>query len=173
LSSFPPEGFSIEPYDSHERGEFTCGVAPLDHYCKSLMSQDVKRNLAAPYILVGQGSGAVQGFYTLSCASVPARDLPDSLKLKVGYSDAPAILLGRLAVAVNHQKKGFGSLLLLDALRKSLRLSQKICSLGVIVDAKDETAKRFYEHHDFLGFKDDKRRLFIGMKTVGKLFPSA
>lgn len=136
------------------------------------MSQDVRRNVAAGYVLVGRGSTAVQGFYTLSCASVPAHDLPERLKLKIGYSDAPAILLGRLAVAVVHQKKGFGSFLLLDALRESLRLSHGIGALGVIVDAKDDETKRFYEYHDFLAFKDDPLRWFIGMKTVGRLFSS-
>jgi len=39
----------------------------------------------------------------------------------------------------------------------------------VIVDAKDEAAKRFYEHFEFVPLPDTPRRLFLPMRTIEKL----
>jgi hypothetical protein len=45
-----------------------------------------------------------------------------------------------------------------------------VASLAVIVDAKDEAARRFYLRYDFLGFPENVRRLFLPMQTVEKIF---
>lgn len=59
-------------------------------------------------------------------------------------------------------------MLLLDALRRCLR--SETASLAVIVDAKDEAAALFYEHHEFLRLSDLPNRLFKPMLEIEKLF---
>jgi hypothetical protein len=58
----------------------------------------------------------------------------------------------------------------LDALHRFLEQSRQVASAAVIVDAKDEAAKRFCEHFDFLPLPATPSRLFIPMKTIEKLF---
>jgi hypothetical protein len=58
----------------------------------------------------------------------------------------------------------------MDALKRSWRGSLAVASLAVIVDAKDEAARRFYLRYDFLGFPENVRRLFLPMQTVEKIF---
>jgi hypothetical protein len=38
------------------------------------------------------------------------------------------------------------------------------------VDAKDEAARRFYLHYDFLSFPENEKRVFLPMKTIEALF---
>ena len=62
----------------------------------------------------------------------------------------PATLLGRLAVDRRRQGKGYGRFLLADALYRAAR--SEIASFAVIVDPKDDNARRFYERESFLPF---------------------
>ena len=39
---------------------------------------------------------------------------------------------------------------------------------GVVVDAIDERAVRFYRRYDFIPFPDNPRRLFLTMATIAK-----
>jgi GNAT superfamily N-acetyltransferase len=77
-------------------------------------------------------------------------------------------LLGRLAVDRRHQGKGYGRFLLADALHRTLR--SEIASFAVIVDAKDESARQFYERESFLPFPDQPMKLFRPMADIAQLF---
>src|SRR5258707_7281694 len=74
----------------------------------------------------------------------------------------------RLAIDRRHQGKGYGRFLLPDALFRSVR--SEIASFAVIVDAKDENARRFYERESFLPFPDRPMKLFRPMAEIAKLF---
>ena len=81
------------------------------------------------------------------------------------YPLVPATLLGRLAVDQNYQGRGYGRFLLADALFRAVR--SEIASFAVVVDAKDEAARRFYERESFLPFPDQPLRLFRPMRVGG------
>jgi hypothetical protein len=57
---------------------------------------------------------------------------------------------------------------LADALHRSLR--SEIASFVVVVDAKDENARRFYERESFLPFPDRPKKLFRPMADIAELF---
>jgi GNAT superfamily N-acetyltransferase len=67
-----------------------------------------------------------------------------------------------------HRGQGFGRFLLADALFRSLR--SDIASFAVIVDGKDDAARRFYERESFLAFPDHPMRLFRPMADIARLF---
>jgi len=66
---------------------------------------------------------------------------------------------------------GTGEILLVDALKVANGMSRKIASVGVVVDAIDASAHRFYESFGFIPFPESERRLFLPMRTVEELFP--
>lgn len=153
----------------HDRGGFRCGVEALDRYLHAQASQDARRRVAAPYVMVRPPSTVVLGYYTLSNAAVRAAELPTNLvKNLPRYPVLPATLLGRLAVHETQRGEGLGGLLLLDALRRCLR--SETASMAILVDAKDEVAVTFYRRHDFLPLAGQPRRLFLPMATIAKLF---
>lgn len=63
--------------------------------------------------------------------------------------------------------KGYGRFLLANALLQSAR--SEIASFVVIVDAKDDDARRFYERESFLPFPDQPMKLFRPMTDIAKL----
>jgi GNAT superfamily N-acetyltransferase len=152
----------------HDRTEFASGVEPLDRYFRTQASQDARRNVAAPFVLV-LPDGRIAAYYTLSATAVPAPDLPASVLRKLPrYPLIPATLLGRLAVDRRYRGRGYGRFLLADALHRSVR--SEIASFAVIVDAKDDDARRFYERESFLPFPDHPMRLFRPMADIAELF---
>jgi GNAT superfamily N-acetyltransferase len=124
--------------------------------------------MAAPFVLV-LPDGAIAGYYTLSATGVKLSELSGDIARNLPRNPlVPATLLGRLAVEQNHQGRGYGRFLLADALFRAVR--SEIASFAVIVDAKDEAARRFYERESFLPLPDQPLNLFRPMADIAKLF---
>ena len=63
--------------------------------------------------------------------------------------------------------KGLGADLLSDALRRIAVASQSIGIGAVLVQAKDDVAKRFYlKCAEFIEYPEDSRTLFLPIETV-------
>ncbi|MDJ1160280.1 GNAT family N-acetyltransferase [Chelatococcus sp. SYSU_G07232] len=163
------EKLRVEPLtSSHDRSEFESGVEPLDRYFRTQAGQDARKNMAAPFVLV-LPDGTIAGYYTLSSTSVQLAELPaQTVRNLPRYPLVPATLLGRLAVDRRHRGKGYGRFLLGDALHRAAR--SEIASFAMIVDAKDESARRFYERESFLPFPDQPMKLFRPMADIRRLF---
>lgn len=166
--------FRSEPLDKskHDRAAFSCEQEALDRYLKEQASQEIKKRVAAVYVLTPDGR-TIAGYYTLSQYSVDAGELSPEVakKLKVPrYEKLPATLLGRLARSREFKGSGIGELLLMDALKRALDHSKNVASLAVVVDAKNERARRFYEAYGFLGLPDHPNRLFLAMQTIERIF---
>lgn len=161
----------IEPLGkAHDRAAFSCGIDALDRYLKTQAGQDVAKHVAVCFVLTPDGK-SIAGFYTLSQYSVDLLDLPAPIAAKLPkYPEVPATLLGRLAVSEAFKGRKLGEFLLLDALYRSWRQSRQVASVAVIVDAKDESARRFYQHFEFLSLPATPNRLFLPMKVIEKLF---
>jgi GNAT superfamily N-acetyltransferase len=157
----------------HDRSGFSCGSPALDQYLKTQASQDLRRQLAAVFVLTEAGSPAVIGYYCLSSASIQHKDVPAELARRLPYSSLPATLLGRLAVDSRRRGERLGEFLLMDALDRAVAAAGTIGAWAVVVDAKDEAAAGFYEHYGFHRFLDDPLRLFLPLKTVAKLLGGA
>lgn len=155
---------------SHRRNNFECGKDLLNHYIRHQASQDMKRKLAACFILTDMNND-VQGYYTLSNSSISLDDLPElhRKKLPLSYLSIPATLLGRLAVDKKYQGNGIGKVLLMDALHRSYQISKEIGSFAVVVDPIDKEADIFYAKYDFIKLPDSKK-MFIAIKTLDQLF---
>lgn len=160
--------YRFEPLGTHhDRAAFSCGVEALDLYFHRQVLQDIQRKLAAAFVLFDSESEHVAGYYTLSASSFEPSQVPEDIIRKLPYyRDFPAILIGRLAVAESYQGEGFGRRLLSNALERSLEQSHQIGAMAVIVDAKDDAARRFYERYDFKRFVTDPYRLFLPMQRI-------
>jgi ribosomal protein S18 acetylase RimI-like enzyme len=165
------EGFRIEPLSkAHNRSAFSCGTDALDHYFRNQVGQDAAKRVAACFVLTANVA-TVAGFYTLSQYAVDLGSLPLEVSKKLPkYPEVPATLLGRLAVDSSFRGQGLGEYLLLDALYRSWRQAENMASVAVVVDAKNDDARSFYERFEFLTMPDSPRRLFLPMKKIDNLF---
>jgi predicted GNAT family N-acyltransferase len=172
LANPPVRKFRFELLGAnHDRAAFSCEHERLNTYLKQQAGQDVRKRVAAVYVLTPDGK-TVAGYYTLSQYTIDAGELPEELarRLRVPkYDKLPATLLGRLARSEAFRGAKLGEILLMGALKKSLEHSRNIASLAVVVDAKDEKAAAFYRRYGFIDLADHHDRLFIPMKTVEEL----
>ncbi len=136
----------------------------MDRYIRQQASQDIRRRLAACFVLTESATGAVAGYYTLAATSVITAQLPAAMSAKLPrYAATPAVLIGRLAVASAFQGRKLGSALLADAIERTARAD--IAAFAVLVDPKHDPARQFYGRHGFLDLMPD-RRMFIAVESA-------
>lgn len=169
-----PPRFLIEPCDKrkHNRSAFSCEHEALNTYLKQQAGQDIRKHVAAVFVLTPDGK-TIAGYYTLSQYAVDSGSMPEETMRHLGlpkYKELPATLLGRLARSLSFKGQGVGELLLIGALTQALGHSQRIASMAVVVDAKDEPAKAFYKKYGFLELPDHPNRLFLPLKTIAQMF---
>lgn len=150
---------------SHDRTGFCCGVEALDRYFQRQVTQDVRRRATACYVATEVSGARVAGYYTLAAAGIPLADMPAELARRLPrYPSVPVARLGRLAVDQAYRGRKLGSALLWDALQRSLR--SEIAVFALVVDAKDDPAVTFYQHHGFAGFGSQPRQLVLPLTNL-------
>jgi GNAT superfamily N-acetyltransferase len=155
----------IEPLNtSHDRPGFQCGESSLDEYIKKQAKQDVKRRVSRVFVARELDKpGIILAYYTLSTLSI---ELPPPLARKLPRHPIPAALIGRLAVSQQVQGYGVGRMLVADAIKRILGVSNEIAIYAVVVDALNEGARRFYQQFGFVPLNVHSRRLFLPLKSL-------
>jgi predicted GNAT family N-acyltransferase len=149
----------------HDKKSFDCGVQPLNNYLKKISGQHEKKHLARTFVLSdGKVPSKIIGFYTLAMMSIDQSSLPPEMVKKLPKGNLNCSLLGRFAIDLQHQGQGHGEFLLIDAIRNSYIASLSVPTPMLVVDAKDDKAKEFYEKYGFIAFHDEPYRLFLTMK---------
>ncbi len=165
-----PDEEAFKPWFSGQCDAFSCGDSALDRYLRTQITQDLRRDIAKPFVMVEVATRRLAGYYTLSTASVRLDDLPpDTFKRLPRYPDFPAVLIGRLAIDHRYQGRGLGSALLIDIYRRTKRITLEAAVLGIIVDATDDAARSFYEKHQFQRSPVNPYRLILPMQTIRQL----
>lgn len=164
-SNFPGD---IEPLSSnHDRQSFSCGVDILDEYFRRFARQHAAANVSRTYVAANKTE--ILGFYSLAMSGIRKENLPSKYISRFPNFPLPVARLARLAVASRHQRQGLGELLLADALQRCLRLSAEIGMIGMIVDAKDERARGWYERFEFERLPDSPLTLWLPTAAIDKL----
>jgi predicted GNAT family N-acyltransferase len=164
--------FEIELLASHhDKAAFNCGNDRLDLYLHVTATQDKKRNIAIPYVIFDKERQKIIGYYTLSMSGINLEELPQDLAKKLPrYPIVGVNLIGRLAVSNDYRGYGWGKLLIMDALHRSLRISKATASFAVVVEAIDAEAVKFYQRFDFQAFPDREFKLFRTISNIEKAF---
>jgi GNAT superfamily N-acetyltransferase len=79
------------------------------------------------------------------------------------------MILARLAVDQSHQRKGLGQALLKDALFRTAQAADIAGVRALLVHAKDEAARQWYESWEFEPSPTDSFHLFLLLKDIKAL----
>ncbi|GAA5531456.1 GNAT family N-acetyltransferase [Herpetosiphon gulosus] len=157
----------------HDRAAFSCESEPLNDYLKTFARQNDSKRVSKVYVATRQGDKAICGFYTLSAHQVEIPRFPEDMQRKLPkYTHLPALLLGRLARDSSHRGKGLGGLLLGDAIIMFVLTSSIVGAAALVVDAKDENAKKFYAENGFLTFADNPMQLYMTFQKAKSYMPA-
>lgn len=157
--------FFSEALGKHERSAFASGNERIDGYFRQTVSQDIKRDYAACYVLVEKASAKIAGFYTLSSRSIPLTELAEDMTAKLPrYPSVPAVLIGWLGRDLSFRGRHVGSMLLADAITRLA--GAPIGVHAICADAIDDAAAAFYREHQFQPFVSRTHTLYLPMKTA-------
>jgi predicted N-acetyltransferase YhbS len=152
----------------HETEGFECGERSLDLWIEKHARQAEASGSARVFVTTDDGRRVV-GFYALAAAVVRPRDATRRLmRGQSKHQAVPAILIGRLAVVIDHQGERVGRSLLQDALLRSAMAAESIGARAVIVHAISDAAVGFYERFGFERSPTDARHLILLMKDLRK-----
>lgn len=162
----------IEPDDV--ASGFRCGIHALDDYFARHALANDRADISRAYVLRRTDEDPAElprvlGFYTLSMAQVESAHVaPVAAGRKLPRYPLPVALIGRLAVDQRAQGRRLGEKLLLNALERVAEAANSIACIGVIVDAKNEPAERFYVRYGFIPIETEKwpHRLFLAIATL-------
>ena len=160
----------ILKYDRKYRSDgFDCGQKALNNYIQKNVTKDVKNGSCTCFVMLNEKE-EVTAYYTLSTESINIESAPPEFQKKIKYQYVPLILLGRLAVDKTQKAQGFGKLMLVDALKKSLNVANHhVGAVAVIVDPITDAAKNFYLKYGFTSIPDSGR-MFMSMKKIESAF---
>lgn len=147
----------------HDLANFDCGEPALNDWLRERALKNESR-FSRTYVVCA--AGKVVAYYCISAGAVERAAAPG--KLRRNAPDAvPVSIIGRLAVDRRHAGKGLGADLLADALRRIAVAAQSIGIAAVLVQAKDERAKRFYlRWAEFVEFPGESRTSWLPVETV-------
>lgn len=157
--------FRIEKLERrHAVDTFDCGREALNRFLIRYALQSQQAGASQTYVALADQE--VVGYFTLTVGQVEYQDAPERLVKGLGHYPVPIMLLARLAVAVGWQGRGLGQGLLKDAMLRTLQAAEIAGIRAFAVHAKDDEARAFYEHFDFVPSPVDPCHLFRLMKDI-------
>lgn len=146
----------------HDRQAFDCGVPALNQYLQRFAEQHRRKGISAACVLVDSAApSAILGYYTLSAAEVDVESLSEADRKRLPRFPVPCFRMERLACHADRQGEGLGQLLVGCAVDRCLKAREQVAAYALIVDAKDDTAKRFYMHFGFKALRDAGLTLYL------------
>lgn len=153
---------------SIDRTNFDCGVPELNMFLEKQTRQQQTKRLNRTFVLVDSNDSPLRilGYYSMTMGEIKLDLLPDDIKKKLPKHPVPVARIGRLAVDGTTKCKGYGKMLVVDAMKRVQRASLRIGVYAVVVDAKNDQAKNFYKKYGFIQFKDLEVSLFIPLASM-------
>ena len=155
---------------SHAIDAFDCGREGLNLFLIRYAFQNQQAEASQTYLALSHE--APVGYYTLVVGQIEYNDAPERLTKALARHPVPIMLLARLAVATSWQGKGIEACLLKDAMLRTLQAADIAGIRAFAVHAKDDEARAFYEHFDFVPSPSDPFHLFRLLKDLRKLLKS-
>lgn len=158
----PPEKLSA----THDVYGFESGEPVLDEWLRRRALKNEASGASRTYVVcVGK---TVVGYYTLAVGAVALvaatgrvrRNMPDPL---------PVMVLGRLAVDKEHQRRGIGTGLLRDAILRTVQAAEIAGIRAILVHALSDSAKHFYEEWGFVASPVDPLTVMITVTEAATL----
>jgi predicted GNAT family N-acyltransferase len=149
----------------HDRHDFDCGIDELNAYLRRYSNQHERKGIGRTYVAINEGDTCVLGYYTIASSVVAFEAVPQNLP----RHPVPVALIGRLAVDYTVRGQRLGETLLVHALQSAQRAAKIVGIYAVVVDAFNESAKRFYMKYGFEELTDDRLHLYLPLKASEKL----
>jgi GNAT superfamily N-acetyltransferase len=150
----PPEKLSAD----HDLSAFDSGEQVLDDWLRRRALRTEESGASRTYVVCA--GKEVVGYYCLAVGAVAHAKTPGRMRRNMP-DPAPAMILGRLAIANGYQGAGIGAGLLRDAVLRTIQAAEIAGITVILVHAISADAKRFYEKYGFIASPVDPMTVMI------------
>lgn len=162
-----------EPIGAHHQvAGFDCGSLPLNDCLAKHALTNHQAGTARTFVATGE-SQVVVAYYSLAASQIIYGDANERLQKGAPRNPIPAVLLARLAASHSRQGQGLGASMVKDAVLRILGAAESIGIRALLVHAKDEGARMFYERFDFQPLPGNPQNLVLLLKDGRRLIASA
>jgi GNAT superfamily N-acetyltransferase len=151
----------------HDAAAFDCGQLDLNQFLRRFALPSQQANSSQTYVACRDRR--IVGYYSLAVGAVAFDDAPPRTGTGLARHPIPIMILARLAVDQTEQRVGLGRALLKDALLRTAQAADIAGIRALMVHAKDEQARGWYEQFDFDQSPTDPLHLFLVMKDLKRL----
>ncbi len=152
----------------HQFAAFDCGAPALNEFLSRHALGNHQSGTAKTYVATTDRH-LVVGYYSLAASQILFADAPARLQKGAPRHPVPVVLLARLTVDRAWQGQGLGAGLLKDAIIRVLAAAEGVGVRGLLVHAKDETARTFYERYDFAPLPGYPMHLVLLLKDARRI----
>lgn len=159
----------IEPLDrtTHDRAAFRCGVDRIDNFLQKTAARQQDADHTRVYVACLDATNGVVGYYALNSHSIDVTTLPEEIRSKLpSYPTISAIYLSVIGFHSDHQGKGGGTFLMMDAFKKSVEAANIVGSHFLILDALNERAAKLYRELGFVDLPAHSPRMILKMAVI-------
>ncbi len=152
---------------THNCKDFDCGNPALDEWLRRHALQNQRANAARTFVVCERNR--VVGYYSLAVGAVDYATASERVRKGLARHPVPVMILARLAVDLSYQKKRIGQGLLKDAVIRTLQAAEIAGIRAILVHAKDERARSFYERVGFEPSPLSPLQLMLLLKDIKKI----
>lgn len=153
--------------DTHDLSLFNSGEPSLDDWLRRRARGNQASGASRSFVVCRDGF--VVGYYCLAAGAVAAPASPGRVRRNMP-DPIPMAVLGRLAVDRSLHGQGIGRALLRDAVLRTLQAAEVLAVRGMLVQALNADAQKFYHACGFVPSPSDPMML---MATLADLSQAA
>lgn len=145
----------IEKFEKalHDRSAFSCGDMTIDNFFKKTLSRAIKSGMVTTWVATKGGDPAVLGFYTLAAFCIAAKHGPKQWQ-HTTVPEIPCIYIPSIGVRKDTQSQGLGKVLIFDAIRRCIGISEQIGVSAIVLDVLDDNQfDRRWKFYSDIGFQ--------------------
>lgn len=152
---------------SHRLEEFDCGKPALTEWLLRHARQAQGSGSARTF--VSCDGERVAGYYSLTVGQIDTLEAPERVRRGMGQYPIPLIILARLAIDLDYQKRGLGFSLLQDAIQRAIAVAENAGIRALLTHPLDAEAEAFYRRFGFEPTPENERQLILLLKDARRL----
>lgn len=158
----------VEPLNTsvHARECFSNSEPTIEEFLKKRANKEHKLNISDTFVLVEkEQKSQILGYFTLSLHSLVLKKIPSDIAKKIPYPEIGTVLLGRMGRDQNLTPRGFGQIILKEALKESLNRGS---FFALELHAKNAILIDFYKQFGFIQLIDNPLHMILPKKLIIK-----
>jgi len=154
-----------QPLDaSHRLEEFDCGKPALTDWLLRHARQAQSSGSARTFVVCDEER--VAGYFSLTVGQIDTLEAPERIRRGMGQYPIPLVILARLAIDLDYQRRGLGFSLLQDAISRTVAIAEQAGIRALPTHPIDAEADAFYRRFGFEPTPAHERQLILLLKDA-------